>query len=163
MIISVFQCIKLIKINTIEDLGTSWYFMLGLICFFLLGYIAFLFLQSNNSNIPISSLLICFILFFGAIFVIGVLSISYQLIKKLTQKTVELNKMNASLSENSNTLASKQEELIKMQGLLKQKNEELNKTLEDFYTIRIGMQKDMEKGKLEEENKMIKERLEKLK
>lgn len=43
------------------------------------------------------------------------------------------------------------------------KNKELEETLTDFYTMRMGMQKDMDLGKVDEENKKIKSRLDKLK
>ncbi|OGF26340.1 hypothetical protein A2303_04055 [Candidatus Falkowbacteria bacterium RIFOXYB2_FULL_47_14] len=46
---------------------------------------------------------------------------------------------------------------------LDEKNKELERTLEDFYTIRLGMQRDLEKGTVSEENKKIRERLDKLK
>jgi hypothetical protein len=116
-----------------------------------------------NGNIPINSLLINLILFFGSIFVIGVLSISYKLILLLTKKTIEISQINNDLTENTKTLAQKKEELEKTQTLLKEKNKELQNTLEDFYALRITMQKDLELGRVKEENEKIKERLDKLK
>lgn len=103
------------------------------------------------------------ILFFGSIFVIGVLSISYGLIKLLTKKNAEINQINNEIIENTRALARKKEELEKTQTLLKEKNTELQNTLEDFYTLRIAVQKDMELGKVKEENEKIKESLSKLK
>lgn len=147
----------------VKNLQALLYLMLCLIIFFLLGYTAYYFLSTNYPDIPVSSLLISLILFFGAIFVIGILSISYQLIKILTRRTEELNSMNIALTENTNTLKGKHEELIKTRKLLEQKNTELEKTLEDFYTLRIGMQKDIEDNAVKEENKKIKARLENLK
>jgi len=46
---------------------------------------------------------------------------------------------------------------------LEKKNVELEETLTDFYTMRIGMARDMEKGTVEKENKELKRRLDKLK
>ena len=163
LVFAIIQCVKLIKINTIQYLQWSWYLMLCLIIFFLVGYISYYFLNIYSSNIPVSSLLISSILFFGAIFVIGVLSISYKLVKALTQKNTEMQKMNKALSEKSEKLIHKQEELDKTQKLLLEKNTELENTLEDFYTMRLGIQEDMKLGRIEEENKKIKERLDKLK
>lgn len=162
-ILSVVICIKLIKINTVKKLQWPWYLLLCLILFFLFGYIAYLFLNTNYGNIPVNSLLISLILFFGAIFVICVLSISYQLINTLLQQSAKLHETNKSLADNTQILTTKQSELEKIQLLLKEKNSELQKTLENFYTLRIGMQKDLEAGKLEAENKKIKERLDELK
>jgi hypothetical protein len=123
----------------------------------------FYYMGSNYKDIPISALLISLILFFGSIFVIGVLSISHELIKLLAKKNVEINQINNEILDNSRALARKKEELEKTQALLKEKNAELQNTLEDFYTFRITMQKDMELGKVKEENEKIKKRLDKLK
>lgn len=46
---------------------------------------------------------------------------------------------------------------------MSKKNKELEDTLEEFYTLRIGMANDLKKGQIDEENKKIKERLDKLK
>lgn len=46
---------------------------------------------------------------------------------------------------------------------LAQKNKELEDTLEDFYMMRTGMARDMEKGILEKENKKIRSRIAELK
>jgi hypothetical protein len=163
MILSVFRCIKLIKVNVVKNLQGTLYLMLCLIIFFLLGYTSYLFLDTNYPDIPVSSLLICLILFFGAIFVVGILSISYQLIKILTQRTEELNQINKTLTGNTNTLKTRQEELVKTREMLEQRNSELEETLDDFYTMRISVQKEIESNKIEEENKKIKERLDNLK
>ncbi len=45
---------------------------------------------------------------------------------------------------------------------LEKKNKELEDTLDDFYTLRIGMTRDMEKGVLEAENRKIKSKINKL-
>jgi cell shape-determining protein MreC len=162
MIFAVVECIKLIQINTIKKLEWQWYVMLCLIGFFLIGYVVYYFLYTNSSNLPISSFLVSLILFFGAIFVIGVLTISYQLIKTLIQNTDIINQTNKSLSENSENLLKQTKQLEEAHILLKDKNSELKKTLEDFYTLRIEMQKNSESKTLEEENKGIKKKLEEL-
>jgi hypothetical protein len=46
---------------------------------------------------------------------------------------------------------------------LKKIKRELEETLEDFYTLRIGMSKDLEKQQIDSENKKIRERLDELK
>jgi hypothetical protein len=117
----------------------------------------------TSKVIPLNSLLISLILFFGSVFVIGVLTVSYQLVSVLIQKTKELSLSNKTISENSELLRNKQIDLEKMESILKEKNNELEKTLEDFYTVRLGMEKDIQAGKLEEENKNIKNRLDALK
>src|SRR3989344_5257320 len=63
MVISVIQCIKLIQINSVKHLQWAWLMVLVLIVFFLIGYIAYYFLSTNSPNLPVSSLLICLILF----------------------------------------------------------------------------------------------------
>jgi predicted ferric reductase len=163
MIVSVVQCIRLINLNSIETLRGAWNFALGLIVFFLLAYIAYFFLETNYSSLPVSSLLISAILFFGAIFVITILSISYTLIKALTIHSSEIDRTNQNLSKNTKDLENKTNELKKIQDFLREKNKELLKTLDDFYTLRLGLQKDIDAGKLSEENRKIKEKLDKLK
>ena len=163
MVISVIQCVRLIQINTVKKLQWAWYLALLLIVFFLVGYIAYFFLSTNSPNLPISSLLICLILFFGAIFVITILSISYGLFHALIERSKEIDQTNTTLMKNASELENKQKELEKAQLLLDEKNKELEKTLDDFYTMRISLQKDMEAGKVAEENNKIKERLDAVK
>jgi hypothetical protein len=110
LVISVLQCIRIIRINPIQSLLWQWYLMLCLIIFFLLGYAGFYYLSFYYIDLQISTLLIKYILFFGSIFVIGVLSISYKLIELLTKKTMELSEMNSKLMENTKSLAQKKEE-----------------------------------------------------
>jgi diguanylate cyclase len=161
--ISVFQCVKLIKINAIQNLQWPWYLMLYLIIFFLFGYAAYYYTSLHYGNISISSLLISLILFFGSIFVVGILSISRSLIESLTKKTMETSQINNNLIDNTKMLSQKKEELEKTQTQLKEKNQELENTLEDFYTLRLAMQKDIELGRVKKENEKIKERLDELK
>ena len=163
MIIAVIECTKLIQINTIPNLQWAWYAALSLIVFFLVGYIAYFFLSSTVGNIPMSSILICLILFFGAIFVITILSISYQLIKALTLRSSAMDQTNKTLAQSTKDLENRQNELKKAQQLLNDKNKELIKTLDDFYTLRVGLQKDLEAGKIAEENRKIKEKLDAIK
>ncbi len=54
-------------------------------------------------------------------------------------------------------------ELEEIKKELEKKNKELESTLDDFYTMRIGIQKDLELGRIEEENEKIKRRLDNLK
>jgi predicted PurR-regulated permease PerM len=163
MVISVGQCIRLIRLNKIRSLQWAWYVIFSLIVFFLIGYVAYYILNSGYGNIPMSSLLVSLILFFGAIFVIAVLSISYQLFKALTERSSEIDKTNTDLVRNTQELQNKQAELKRAQELLHEKNKELVKMLDDFYMMRVNIQKDIETGKLVEENQKIKERLDTIK
>ena len=108
-------------------------------------------------------MLISFILFFGAVFVITILSISYELVKALTVKSSQIDKTNKDLIANTKDLENKTNELKKTEQLLHEKNKELESTLDDFYVMRMALQKDMELGKVSEENRKIKERLDALK
>jgi hypothetical protein len=96
--------------------------MLALIIFFLFGYTGFYYLSSYYIDLQISTLLIRFILFFGSIFVIGILSVSYKLIELLTKKTMELSQANGKLAEDSETPTREEEGLEKTQTLLKEKD-----------------------------------------
>lgn len=162
MIVSIGVCLKIIKINTIKKLQWQWYVMICFILFFLLAYIAYLFLSTDYQYISINSLLIVFILFFGSVFVIGVLLISYQLIESLTHVALDNIQSNMKLSENTHSLEEKQKELEQTKELLEKKNKELENTLEEFYTLRIGVQNDIKSGNIDEENKKIKEKIDAL-
>jgi hypothetical protein len=162
MVFAVIECIRLININIIEKLHWQWYIALTLIIFFLIGYIAYFFLLTTSGNAPISSMLVSFIFFFGAIFVITILTISYQLIKALTKKTTEISLKNITLEENSGHLVQQTKQLEETQQSLKDKNSELKKTLEDFYTLRIDMGKAKQSETIDEENRKIKEKLDSL-
>jgi len=70
----------------------------------------------------------------------------------ITKFKKDLEKLNLELEEK---VKEKTSELTK-------RNKELEETLEDFYTLRIGLAKDMESGKVVEENKKIKARLDQL-
>lgn len=85
---------------------------------------------------------------------VGQLSRSFDKMTESLKKSKEiLEKYNKELEEK---VKKKTEEL-------EEKNKELEETLDDFYTLRIGMQRDTESGKLEEENKKIKKRLDRVK
>lgn len=80
--------------------------------------------------------------------------------------TVVQNRINTTLTALERSLEkSKQSELElnKKSEDLEKTNNELEGTLEDFYTIRLTMQRDIEAGKLEIENEKIKKRLDSLK
>ena len=65
--------------------------------------------------------------------------------------------------ENKNQELSRRAEELKLsENKYKERSQELDKTLESFYTLRLGMERDLKKNVLEEENKKIKERLDKL-
>jgi ABC-type transport system involved in multi-copper enzyme maturation permease subunit len=164
MLFAVYSVNKLISIIQDQDKRTPWFILFLLIMFFLLGYVGYFYMLFTSINpSDTSSLLISSIFFFGAIFVIVVLSVNNSLIKGLNNKTETLENTNTTLKQQSEILQNKDKELEESRGKLVRKNEELEKVLEDFYTLRIGMTRDMNDGKVEEENKMIKERLEKLK
>jgi hypothetical protein len=157
MIWAVFIGQRLLEIIEDSHQKKPWYILFILICFFLLGYIGyFCILFFVVHTLDMSTLLTSSIFCFGAVFVIMVLKITSQLILDMKKNANDLEENNEILKKNST-------ELENTKKLLEKKNEELISTLEDFYTIRISMQKQMEDGKFETENSKIKERIEKLK
>ena len=142
----------------------TWYVLFLLIILFLIGYVFFLYLLFTSINpTDASTQLVSAILFFGSLFVVIVLSVNYSLVGSLNENAQRLSESNEALTKNIDQLRQKDTSLVEAKEKLERKNEELEKVLEDFYTMRIGMTKDLEAGKLEEENKRIKERLEQLK
>jgi hypothetical protein len=148
---------RLLQIIENKQQKKFWYILFILICFFLLGYISYLLILFFVIHVlDMSTLLTSSIFCFGAVFVVMVLKITTQLI-------LTMNKTAKNMEENNETLRKNSMELENTKKLLETKNNELLQTLEDFYTIRISMQKQMEDGKYETENSRIKERIEKLK
>ena len=69
-----------------------------------------------------------------------------------------------SLAEEFNVMADSLEKSQKeLEQKVAQRTKELEDTLEDFYMARIGMQKDLKLGKVKEQNKKIKNRIDNLK
>jgi nitrate/nitrite-specific signal transduction histidine kinase len=94
-------------------------------------------------------------------------NVNLMLEEKVKERTKELQKakdeLDKKVEERTNNLKNTTDDLKKTKQELENKNKELEETLEDFYTMRIGMQKDLKLGRVEEENKKIKKRLDKLK
>jgi len=99
------------------------------------------------------------IFFFGALFVVIVLRVNYKLILKLTENSLRLGELNTVLENKNKELSHKTEELKKSEEKYIKRSKELDETLENFYTMRIGLQKQIDKDTIEEENRKIKERL----
>mgnify|MGYP001571246748 FL=1 len=79
----------------------------------------------------------------------------------------ELGEMFSALFDSTTKLEIAKEELQnnvnEKTEELRKKNKELEETLEEFYTVRVGTQRDLESGKIKEENKKIREKLDRLK
>lgn len=132
-------------------------FILILIYIFIFGYIIFLRrLMITAEAHGINEVLVSIIFFFGAVFVVLVLKANHKLIQDLTKKSLHLMKLNKELKDKTNALKKSKEKH-------KKRSQELEETLDDFYTIRIGIQEQMKEGIFEEENRKIKKRLEKIK
>lgn len=141
-----------------------WYILLTLIAFFLIGYIVYFYLLFTTvTPTDVSSQLISAVFFFGAIFVVLVLLVNYSLVSGLNDETAKEKEANLALTHSVEVIQIKDKELEEVKNKLEKKNEELNKALEDFYTIRMSMQRDLKLGKLEEENIKIRERIDKAK
>lgn len=136
----------------------------ALIYLFIFGYLVFLFylFRHQNSNSP-EDLIVSVVFFLGAVFVVIVLKVNNRLILALTEKSINLQKLNDDLNVKNQELIKKSKALIISEDKYKKQTEELEKTLEDFYTMRIGMEKQMKQGTLEEENRKIKQRFDALK
>jgi len=136
----------------------------GLIYFFLIGYIAFLInIFRNISSQGMTEFLVSIIFFFGAIFVVIILKINCKLIIYLSEKSIDLQKLNKNLKSKNYDLIQKSKALIISEKKYKDQTEELETMLDDFYTIRLGMEEQVKKDVLEEENKKIKEKIKQLK
>jgi len=129
--------------------------ILALIYLFIAGYLAFFVRLFYFPAHTAGELLVSAIFFFGAVFVVIVSKTNHRLIFDLIKKSSDLENKNQELSRRA-------EELKLSENKYKERSQELDKTLESFYTLRLGMERDLKKNVLEEENKKIKERLDKL-
>ena len=164
MVYAVVLCRRLIQAVTDRKLRPPWYVLLFLICFFLAGYTSFLFFMFTSAmDLGMTGPLIGSILFLGAVFVVLVLAVGYVLVTSVNRHVLELDDKNRVLTNMTVELREGKEELEKAKKEQEEKNKEMEAVLEDFYTLRIGVGRDVEAGKFEEENKRIKERLDKLK
>lgn len=135
-----------------------------LIYLFICGYFIFVLylIRHMDSNSP-EDLVVSMVFFLGAVFVVIVLKVNNRLISALTERSMDLQKLNGDLKIKNNDLIKKSKALIMSEDKYKKQTEELEKTLDDFYTMRIGMEEQMKKGTLEEENRKIKSRFDALK
>src|SRR3989339_7289 len=159
---STWLCYKLnnsVKNNTAAN---HYWVLLALICLFIFGYLAFFARLIYSPVHTTNELLVSVIFFFGAIFVVTVLKINNRLIYDLMRKSADLKKLNSDMENKNRELRNQTEELKSSKQKYKERSMELDKTLEDFYTLRLGMARDIKEKILEEENKKIKERLDKL-
>jgi len=155
MIYCLFLCYRLKDVMNSRELANSWKVMFTLILFFLLGYIGYLSFLDNQVTTDFSSrLLVSMILCFGATFVIVVLVIIKNSILALRGNTKELQDANRELR-------NRKSRIEKMERRIEQKNKELEKTLEDFYTLRLSMEKSGS-NKISKENRGIRNRLDRI-
>lgn len=161
---SVILCVRLVREIGNYNSKVPWYVLLTLICFFLIGYIVFLYLLvTQEIDLGFMGYLLGAIFFFGAVFVITVLVLSYRLVRKLNMHTHELSDKNITLQTTTDALSAHKNELEQVKLALEKKNRDLEETLEDFYTMRLGVLKDLESGTVVEENKKIRERIDAIK
>lgn len=164
MFYSVILSIRLYKNIKEDQIKNGWLKISSLIIFFLIAYIAYFILEFIPINkISEDFMLIEWILLFGSVFVILSLKIKLKLLKIQNALNEELTSANKELNNNSKYLKKNQELLIKKSKELQSKNIELEKTLEDFYTLRISALKDIDKKEYLKENKKIKKRINDLK
>jgi hypothetical protein len=164
MIWSVFLCARLPGEVGKYSSKIPWYILLVLVCFFLAGYTVFLYLLVvERMELGFVAYLLGIIFFFGAVFVVSVLKVNDRLIRTLNDHTNEILEKNKILQLTSDELSLRKNELEKVKLALEKKNNDLEETLEDFYTMRLGLMKDMETGTVGEENKKIRERIDAIK
>lgn len=157
MAYAVYICVGLINSVKNKRYRVQWTAVLAFICLFLVGYIIYFYLTFiSESNLLLNHWTVCIIFFFGAVFVVTLLRISYGLIVELEKRAEKLEELNRSCGINTIELEKRKKELLA-------KNKELEKALESFYLVRTSFQKDLEAGTLEQENKKIKKRLDTIK
>lgn len=147
--------------------NNSWKILFVLIMFFLTGYIIYFFLHPGNSlESTETDTLVSLVFFFGAVCVVLVLKASQNSIKMLNITIGALHEKNSIYKRVKNELESSKIELEKSHIKLRESHEELEKTIDDFYALRLSLEDDEKKRlkkKIGAENKKIKKRINRLK
>ncbi len=164
---SLLLCGKIIKALPKKTWLIPWYLLISMIIFFITGYLGYICKLFLWESIPAltTNYLISVIFLFGAIFVIVILNISLYYLKSLMLLNKKISSDNIALKDYYNTLKEKTDQLKKTKNNLLNENRDLEDTLEDFYTLRISMERHLklDQHKIEKENDNIKNKLSKIK
>ncbi|NTV23627.1 MAG: hypothetical protein HGA85_04595, partial [Nanoarchaeota archaeon] len=151
---ALFLCKRLFSIISEKEHRKAVFVLFLLICFFLIGYCIYLYLLLTElkQHDPMTSL-ISGIFFFGAVFVVIVLKTNYRFLQKINADNAEIKKDTKKIEEKNEELDSSNKELSKVKTELARKNKELESTLEEFYTFRLSMEKNLKEDSIKKENK----------
>lgn len=157
---SIFLCRKLILSFSKKVQRKATHILLSLIIIFFLGDIAYLAFRFHTL---FTNFLVSLLFFFSAFFIMLVLQVSLYLIHSLILKSHELKNLNDDLLKETRSLSSGKHRLERIKKIVEKKNQELEDTLEDFYTLRLDMPDNLKKREFDKENRGIREKLDKLK
>jgi hypothetical protein len=164
LVYSLLLCYKTISILHKKNTAHGWLPVFFLIGLFLAGYVFYLVSLGTSTQADFTDrFLIPSILFFGSVFVVIVLKINGRLIENLEDDSKKLEDINRELSTKNSENINSKIELEKTKTNLEKKNKELLNTLEDFYMLRIGVERDIEKKTFHKENMKIKKKINALK
>ncbi len=154
---AVIVCLSLDKKIERNIIGPACYIVIGLICFFLAGYIFFFVrLLELYPLHTANELLISLVFFFGAVFVVVILNVNKKLLLSINEKNTRLEDANKQLTIKTKEAESSREKY-------REKSEELERTLEDYYTARVDAAEQVAKGTFGQISEKLRERLDKLK
>ena len=162
LIYSIVLCFKINKKITNNKIKKAHSFVIVFIYLFIIGYITFL--LSLVKKIDISNfdkLLVSTIFFLGALFVLIVSKINLVLTVDITEHSTKSDQQNKELKKKNEELEKISKALQKSKNKFKKHTIELDKTLEDFYTMRLNMENG-DNAIIKEENKKLKESLDKI-
>jgi len=155
LIVSVTLNINIDKKTIESNLEKTFPFSSLLIIFFIVAYSYYLFKvfydylykQNNDVLIPV-------IFFLNAIFVLTSTVAKKNFSQKIFDKTKNLDEVNSTLKDNYYRLKKQKQTLEKSEKRLTEKTAKLEELMEDFYTLRINMEKESG-DKVKEENQQI--------
>lgn len=154
-----FSLILCSKIKLISNNKKPWFLLSFLITIFIVGYIYYIYEAiDHNLNNNFASI----IYLFGSIFVLFIFKVMLKTVQELNYDLNELQKTHKELNQLHSKLKNDHKEIEANHSEITLKNIELRETLEDFYTLRLSMEKDNSK-KTKDDNKKIKQKLNKLK
>lgn len=161
MVIAIGLCYELNPKMGASALKKHWHALCFLIIFFLVGYIFyFINLFFPILHLTATNILISSILCLGAVFVVAVIRINMWIIDELHQRNSELNKANGELKIASEKLNLEKEHLIFAEKEMIEKNKEMDNLLQEFYTLRLTLEKG--DRKIKKENKGMKKSIDRI-
>ncbi|MBW2991469.1 hypothetical protein KY348_07255 [Candidatus Woesearchaeota archaeon] len=129
---SIFLCKKMINVFTRPVHRRAGHIIMSLMIIFFIGYILYVVF---GYGYLFTNFLATMLFFLTAFFIMLVIQLNHSLIIGLTMKTLELKEFSEKLSNETQSLSSNKEQLVKIKSMLEAKNKEMEVTLKKLYSF----------------------------